>query len=123
MIQTATAESRVIAHLRQVSTGDASLTPSLVELIPALLMTIENSDGSPQELLQAQVCLGWIHWVLNEPGLAAARLPRDFAATVDSLAGGGEEPTPWTEVCLVKGCYIKGLFTDGITPGLLLTYP
>lgn len=111
MIQTATAESRVIAHLRQASTGDASLTPSLVELIPALLMTIENSDGSPQELLQAQVCLGWIHWVLNEPGLAAARLPRDFAATVDSLAGGGEEPTTWTEVCLVKGCYIKGLFT------------
>ncbi|KAJ5343120.1 uncharacterized protein N7506_002944 [Penicillium brevicompactum] len=115
MIQTATAESRVIAHLRQVSTGDASLTPSLVELIPALLMTIENSDGSPQELLQAQVCLGWIHWVLNEPGLAAARLPRDFAATVDSLAGGGEEPTPWTEVCLVKGCYIKANAQSAVT--------
>ncbi|CAG8213901.1 unnamed protein product [Penicillium salamii] len=107
LIQTATAESRVIAHLQQQSTGDSSLSPTLVELIPALLMTIEKSDGSPQELLQAQVCLGWIHWVLNEPGLAAARLPRDFATTVESLASGGEEPSTWTEVCLVKGCYIK----------------
>jgi hypothetical protein len=74
-------------------------------------MTIDNNDGSPQELLQAQVCLGWIHWVLNEPGLSAARLPKDFTATIDSLASGGEQPTPWTEVCIVKGCYIKGMFT------------
>ncbi|KAJ5198828.1 Tetratricopeptide-like helical [Penicillium cf. griseofulvum] len=108
LIQTATAESRVIAYLQQKSSGDSSSSsPNLVELIPALLMTIESHDGSPQELLQAQVCLGWIHWALNEPGLSAARLPKDFAATVDSLASGGEQPTSWTEVCLVKGCYIK----------------
>jgi hypothetical protein len=112
VIQTATAESRVIAYLQQKSTGDSSPSPNLVELIPALLVTIENNDGSPQELLQAQVCLGWIHSVLNEPALSAARLPKDFAATLDSLAGGGEEPTAWTEVCLVKGCYIKGMFTS-----------
>ncbi|KAI3232469.1 hypothetical protein DTO012A9_1062 [Penicillium roqueforti] len=108
LIQTATAESRVIAYLQQKSSGDSSSSsPNLVELIPALLMTIENNDGSPQELLQAQVCLGWIHWVLDEPALAAARLPKDFAGILDSLAGGGEQPTSWTEVCLVKGCCIK----------------
>ncbi|CAI7661524.1 unnamed protein product [Penicillium glandicola] len=108
LIQTATAESRVIAYLQQKSSGDSpSSSPNLAELIPALLITIENNDGSPQELLQAQVCLGWIHWALNEPGLSAARLPKDFAATLDSLASGGEQPTSWTEVCLVKGCYLK----------------
>ncbi|KAJ5795102.1 hypothetical protein N7457_001701 [Penicillium paradoxum] len=89
LVQTATAESRVIAYLEQKSSGDSSSLPNLVELIPALLVTIENNDGSPQELLQAQVCLGWIHWVLDEPALAASRLPRDFAATVDSFASGG----------------------------------
>ncbi|CAG8243405.1 unnamed protein product [Penicillium olsonii] len=115
LIQTATAESRVIAHLQQQATGDSSLSPTLVELIPALLMTIEKSDGSPQELFQAQVCLGWIHWVLNEPGLAAARLPRDFAVTVESLASGGEEPSTWTEVCLVKGCYIKATAQSSVS--------
>ncbi|KAJ5602683.1 hypothetical protein N7537_005639 [Penicillium hordei] len=108
LIQTATAELRVIAYLQQKSSDDSSSSPpNLAELIPALLMTIENNDGSPQELLQAQVCLGWIHWALNEPGLSAARLPKDFATTLDSLASGGEQPTSWTEVCLVKGCYIK----------------
>ncbi|KAJ5562852.1 Tetratricopeptide-like helical [Penicillium sp. DV-2018c] len=108
LIQTATAESRVIAYLQQKSSGDASTaSPNLVELIPALLMTIENNEGSPQELLHAQVCLGWIHWVLNEPSLSAVRLPKDFAATIDSLANGEEHLSSWTEVCMVKGCYIK----------------
>ncbi|KAJ5958308.1 uncharacterized protein N7479_005458 [Penicillium vulpinum] len=106
LIQTATAESRVIAYLQQKSSGDSSSSPNLVELIPALLMTIENNDGSPQELFQAQVCLGWIHWAFNEPGLSAARLPKDFTATLGSLAS-GEQLTSWTEVCLVKGCYMK----------------
>ncbi|KAJ5518010.1 Tetratricopeptide-like helical [Penicillium expansum] len=108
LIQTATAESRVIAYLQQKSSGDSSSSlPNLAELIPALLTTIENNDGSPQELFQAQVCLGWIHWALDEPGLSAARLPNDFATTLDSLVSGGEQPTSWTEVCLVKGCYMK----------------
>jgi hypothetical protein len=115
VIQTATAESRVVSYLQQSSGDDSSFSPNLVELIPALLTTIESNDGSPQEILQAQVCLGWIHWVLNEPALAAARLPASFTDTVDSLASGGEAPTAWTEVCLVKGCYIKGLFVYPIT--------
>ncbi|KGO45528.1 Tetratricopeptide-like helical [Penicillium expansum] len=103
-----TSESRVIAYLQQKSSGDSSSSlPNLAELIPALLTTIENNDGSPQELFQAQVCLGWIHWALDEPGLSAARLPNDFATTLDSLVSGGEQPTSWTEVCLVKGCYMK----------------
>ncbi|KAJ5775228.1 uncharacterized protein N7511_000239 [Penicillium nucicola] len=116
VIQTATAELRVVSYLQQRSSGDdSSSSPNIVELIPALLMTIENNDGSPQELLQAQVCLGWIHWVLNEPALAAARLPASFSEAVDNLAGGGEAPTAWTEVCLVKGCYIKGIAQSNVS--------
>ncbi|KAG0155752.1 hypothetical protein PDIDSM_2925 [Penicillium digitatum] len=116
LIQTATAESRVIAYLQQKSSGDSSSSlPGLVELIPALLMTIENSDGSPQELFQAQVCVGWIHWALDDQGLSVSRLPKDFAATLDSLASGGEQPTSWTEVCLVKGCYIKATAQSTVT--------
>ncbi|KAJ5165364.1 Tetratricopeptide-like helical [Penicillium coprophilum] len=94
LIQTATAESRVVAYLQQKSSSDSSSSsPSLAELIPALLITIGSNDGSPQELLQAQVCLGWIHWALKEPGLSAARLPKDFTATLDNLASGGRDAT------------------------------
>lgn len=110
MIQTATAESRVIVYLQHKASAETTQpSPNLLELIPALLTTIGNNDGSPQEILQAQVCLGWIHWALNEPALAAVRLPKDFAATVSSLTSDGQALTPWTEVCLVKGCYIKGM--------------
>lgn len=108
IIQTATAESRVIAYIQQKTTTESTSTPNLPELIPALLTTIENNDGTPQEILQARVCLGWIHWTLNEPGLASSRLPKDFTATIDALLGEGSELSTWTEVCLVKGCYIKG---------------
>lgn len=110
VIQTATAELRVVAFLQQrTTTSDSTSTPHLPELIPALLTTIENNDGNAQELLQAQVCLGWIHWTLNEPSLAAARLPKDFNLTVDTLTSDGQSLSPWTEVCLVKGCYLKGM--------------
>jgi hypothetical protein len=113
VIQTATAESRVVAYLQQktyAGSASAPSTPNLPELIPALLTTIENNDGTPEDIVQAQVCLGWIHWALSEPALAAGRLPKDFAATVDEMAAGGQVPSAWTEVCLVKGCYIKGIF-------------
>ncbi|KAJ5805803.1 uncharacterized protein N7503_003405 [Penicillium pulvis] len=108
VIQTATAETRVVAFIHQKTTSESTATPNLPELIPALLTTIENNDGTPQEILQAQVCLGWVHWTLNEPALAAARLPKDLTATVEALLSEGHELSEWTEVCLVKGCYIKG---------------
>ncbi|KAJ6130585.1 hypothetical protein N7512_003365 [Penicillium capsulatum] len=107
VIQTATAESRVVAYRSQTTSTEAASTPNLPELIPALLTTIENTDGTPQEILQARVCLGWIHWTLNEPGLAASRLPKDFTSSVETLLNEGEL-SAWTEICLVKGCYIKG---------------
>jgi hypothetical protein len=107
-LQVATAESQ-IAHYNQkrpsTAQSSSSSSPSLPELIPPLLSTIENEDGSPEELFQAQVCLGWLHWSLSEPGLAAAHLPKDFGEVADKL---GENISPWTEVCLVKGCYMKG---------------
>lgn len=114
LIETATAELQVVAHVKKKplalkATNSTSPTPSnLWELIPSLLSTVDKAGNSEQAALQAQVCLGWVHWTLNEPGLAATRLPKDFAATVDSLSTSKESLSPWTEVCLVKGCYIKG---------------
>jgi hypothetical protein len=115
LIQTATAETRIVAYLRQKTAPEApeddptpAPMPNLPELIPALLTTIDNNDGSPQEILQAQVCLGWIHWALGEPKLAAVRLPKDFTMTVHDLLSEGDGLSSWTEVCMVKGCYIKG---------------
>lgn len=107
-LQVATAESRIAGYNQKrpsTAQSSSSSSSSLPELIPPLLSTIENKDGSAEEIFQAQVCLSWLHWSLSEPGLAAAHLPKDFGEVADKL---GENISPWTEVCLVKGCYIKG---------------
>lgn len=80
----------------------------LSELIPKLIATIEEAEGTPQDLFQAQVCLGWIHWTLSEPALAVGRLPKDLDdAAITALSEGGASLTKWTEVCIVKAAYIK----------------
>ncbi|KAJ5908433.1 hypothetical protein N7495_001115 [Penicillium taxi] len=108
LIQTATAESRVVEYLQKKSNAESSSPPDLSGLIPTLLTTIETNDGTPQEILQTQVCLGQIHWTLNEPGLAAGRLPKNFTSTVEALLSTEHQGlSAWTEVCLMKGCYIK----------------
>ncbi|KAF9890955.1 hypothetical protein FE257_005212 [Aspergillus nanangensis] len=108
LLEVASAEYQISQNLHtRPSSATAS---SLSELIPSLLETIDKAEGSEQDIFQAQICLGWIHWTLNEPGLAAARLPKDFGEAFDSLTSTGEELSCWTKVCLVKGCYIKGKY-------------
>jgi hypothetical protein len=80
---------------------------NLSELIPTLLAAVEEPDATPQDVFQAHVCLGWIHWTLSEPGLAVTRLPNDFEeSTINALAD-GKNITKWTEICIVKAGYIK----------------
>lgn len=114
LIQTANAEIQVVAHITKTrpATAKGQTTPNQVsnlsELIPELIAAIEAADGTPQDVFQAQVCLGWIHWTLSEPGLAVLRLPKDFGdSIIASLSEGGQGLTKWTEVCIVKAGYIK----------------
>lgn len=69
---------------------------------------MEEEGSSPQDVFQAQVCLGWLHWTLSEPALASSRLPKDFEMTLQMLSEEGQILSPWTEVCIVKGGYMKG---------------
>jgi hypothetical protein len=59
-----------------------------------------------QDAFQATVCLAWLHYVLDEPGLAVARLPKDMAAVATKMQHA--VPTDWTRVCIVKGAFLKG---------------
>ena len=105
--ETARAESQVIAYNTKRPSTAQSFSSNISDLVPLLLSWVEKADGSPQEVFQAQVCIAWIHWVLNEHELAASRLPQDFGETFDSITSDGQGLSPWTQICLVKGCYIK----------------
>ncbi|KKK16654.1 hypothetical protein ARAM_005762 [Aspergillus rambellii] len=118
LLDVASAEYLVTTQVHRSSSAarPASASPSsLPELIPSLLSTIEKADGSNQELFQAEVCLGWVHFTLNEPGLAVARLPKDFDETLNNLTTVGDELSPWTKICLVKGCYIKAAAQNAVS--------
>ncbi|KAL4807790.1 hypothetical protein BDV18DRAFT_136054 [Aspergillus unguis] len=112
-LDVARAEHQVITHLHKSSSAarppsSSAASSGLPELIPSLLSTIEKAEGSNQEIFQAQVCLGWVHFAVNEPALAAARLPKNFKNELDTLTATGDELSPWTRVCFAKGCYVKG---------------
>ncbi|KAH8702530.1 putative filamentation protein [Talaromyces proteolyticus] len=114
LIQTASAEIQVVAYISKTRPGTAKGQPvpnqvsNLSELIPLLISAIEEGEGTPQDIFQARVCLGWIHWTLSEPGLAVGRLPNDFEeSTILGLAEEKKKVTKWSEICIVKGGYIK----------------
>ena len=54
------------------------------------------------------MCLGWLHYVLDEPGLAVARFPKDFGAVATAMSGQVGSLSGWSKVCVVKGTYLKG---------------
>ena len=94
---------------KRPSTNAASPTPSnLSGQIPALLTAIENEKTFLEDALEAQVCLGSIHWSIGEPSLALSRIPSDISQKNERLAEEGRTLRGWTHVCIIKGAYIRG---------------
>ena len=96
------------AHTETTATASYSQYPSISRYIPLLLEAIENEKTYVEDEFQAQVCLGWIHWQLGEPSLAASRLPRSVEQNYAQLDGTNKESAEWTKVCALKASYIKG---------------
>lgn len=74
--------------------------------LPKLISAINKDDNHPQDVYQAKVCLGWLHWTVDEYGLAAVRLPSnvDFEQLQAATSGSLSE---WTNVCALKAAYLK----------------
>ncbi|KAE8842105.1 hypothetical protein HRS9139_01402 [Pyrenophora teres f. teres] len=124
---TARSEAQVAAYSAQrpSTASSAKSTGGLSQIIPPLLTAMDSGDTPAQDGFQANVCLGWVHYVCEEPGLAAARLPRDFGAVATQLlAEAGGALSGWSRVCLVKGTYLKGssLEKTGAVDEAVVTY-
>ncbi|KAF2490549.1 filamentation protein-like protein [Lophium mytilinum] len=106
---TARSEARIGTYSAQrPSTAASTSSANLSKIIPPLLTAIEEEAEYPQDAFQATICLGWLHFVLDEPGLAVARLPKDLSTAILKLSGNSHALGNWTHVCIVKGAYIKG---------------
>ncbi|KAH4055194.1 hypothetical protein HBI49_204750 [Parastagonospora nodorum] len=121
---TSRSEAQIAAYSAQrPSTAASTASHNLSQIIPTLLTTIETENETSQDAFQAHVCLGWLHYVLDEPGLAVAHLPKDFRAATASMSEGGTL-TGWSRVCVVKGTYLRGSAQEktGAMADALATY-
>lgn len=96
------------AHTETTAPATYAEYPSISRYIPLLLEAIEKEKIYVEDEFQAHVCLGWIHWQLGEPSLAASRLPRSIEHDFAQLDGTNKESAEWTKVCALKASYIKG---------------
>jgi hypothetical protein len=120
---TARSEAQVSAYSTQrPSTAASTASTGLSAVIPSLLTAVEEEGDHVQDAFQATICLAWLHYVLEEPGLALARLPKDFAAVATKMEG--QSLSGWTRVCIVKGTFLKGssLEKTGSTDDAILFY-
>ncbi|KAF2866529.1 filamentation protein-like protein [Massariosphaeria phaeospora] len=109
---TARSEAQIAAYSiqRPSTAASAASTASagLSNIIPTLLTAIDKEGDHVQDAFQATVSLAWLHYVLDEPGLAIARLPKDLAVVASSLSTREAALGGWTRVCLVKGAFLRG---------------
>ncbi|KAF2114774.1 filamentation protein-like protein [Lophiotrema nucula] len=104
---TARSEAKIAAYTTQrPSTAASTASTGLSKIIPELLTAIDEEGDHAQDAFQAHVCLGWLHYVLEEPGLAVARFPKDFREVASRLER--ESLSGWSRVCIVKGVFLKG---------------
>ncbi|OCK78023.1 filamentation protein-like protein [Lepidopterella palustris CBS 459.81] len=113
---TARSEAQVAAYsIQRPSTAASTASSTLSKIIPALLTAIDDNAEYPQDAFEATVCLGWLHFVLDEPGLAVARLPKDFGVATSKLASGDKALSKWTQACIIKGAYLKGFSQEKVS--------
>ena len=78
------------------------------ERISAVLTAIKHGNPTAEDAFQAEVCLAWLHWSINEPALALSRLPSNLPHAQDRLTQTEKTLSGWTQVCIVKSGYLRG---------------
>lgn len=109
-LQDTAATEYVLGTLLSERPSTSSSIPSFDygERIPALLTAIKYGNPTAEDAFQAEVCLAWLHWTINEPTLALTRLPSDLSHVYDRLKQTEKSLSGWTHVCIVKGGYLQG---------------
>lgn len=114
LIQTASSEYEVVAFSQNRSVD-------LPQHLPLLQSAIDSAANDADDVLQARVCQGWIHWTLGEPTSVLSHLRREMLLEYVSRAQKGRLLSEWTRVCVIKGLFIIGTEDGLLTIALFLT--
>ncbi|KJZ72947.1 hypothetical protein HIM_07710 [Hirsutella minnesotensis 3608] len=95
------------------SGADAANDLDVARRLPRLQNALEQEKPGAEDGFQAQVCVGWLYWVVGDYALAFQSLPRldepDTQADLTSLV------SEWSSVCALKSAYLRAncLMRDG----------
>lgn len=78
----------------------------IATILPKLLESIENETQHVEDRFQAQVCVGWLHWVVADYSLALAHLPSSLEPEDINVDPAGAI-SEWTTVCALKAAYLR----------------
>lgn len=110
---TLTAESECVIS-KVTAAGDQLADLDVPNRLPKLMAVIEAEANPTEERFQAQVCVGWMHWVVGEYALALERLPRSLNEQYPDIDP-ANTASEWTSVCALKAAYLRAncLMRDG----------
>ncbi|KAL7792534.1 putative filamentation protein Rhf1 [Trichoderma ceciliae] len=110
---TLTAESEC-AISKVTSAGSHPSDLDVSNRLPKLRAVIQ-AETRPEERFQAQVCVGWLHWVVGEYTLALERLPKSLDEEYPDIDP-ANPVSEWTSVCALKAAYLRAncLMRDGL---------
>ncbi|KAI4113077.1 MAG: hypothetical protein LQ345_005871, partial [Seirophora villosa] len=92
----------------QAEHQEATASTGLSQIVLPLTTAIQEPNASPQDVFQARICLGSVHWTLKDPVLALQMLPEDMHAAYKDSNSEADQGRGWSSVCAVKGAYIRG---------------
>ncbi|KAK1249827.1 hypothetical protein MKX08_009830 [Trichoderma sp. CBMAI-0020] len=110
---TLTAESECVIS-KVTAAGDQLADLDVPNRLPKLMAVIEAETHSTEERFQAQVGVGWMHWVVGEYALALERLPKSLNEQYPDIDP-ANPASEWTSVCALKAAYLRAncLMRDG----------
>ena len=102
---------KVIAGLQLTAQVEYQMVTSSTELSQTALRlqsASQEATAAPEDVFQARVCLGWLHWTLNRPELALRTIPQDVFRAYKELDHEDRRSSAWSNICAIKGVYLRG---------------
>ncbi|KAL9033992.1 MAG: hypothetical protein Q9180_005651, partial [Flavoplaca navasiana] len=109
---TAQAEFHLATTTSKKPATTSSSIPTLSKLAPGLLSASQAATDFREDAFQAHVCLGWLHWTMNEPMLALQSLPENIPQAYNDVGRAGKTISGWTTICAIKAALIQGELQD-----------
>lgn len=81
--------------------------PNLTQLTPLIEEVAKNEKRYPEEAFQAQTCVAWLFWSIQDPGRVLSNLPKSIPSFLRDLESQDRIPSRWTKLCAIRSVCIE----------------